>query len=200
MKKILLIAFLIIGITSCVTEDDLIVDSTEMSNEEELENMQDENEEENSFPSAFGMRFVRNGVQISLNNPVSGINNASTTNIFSAYPIEDYVLFQGRNGLLGNLEIDIWILREHLVSDTTYEVSSETDLMSTHIDMIDNSNDISENTVSGFIGITDVDDSDPSGLTVIRGTFEFNTSNTTTPDVIDFMVTEGEFEYILENE
>jgi len=174
MKKILLIAFLIIGITSCVTEDDLIVDSTEMSNEEELENMQDENEEEN--------------------------NNASTTNIFSAYPIEDYVLFQGRNGLLGNLEIDIWILREHLVSDTTYEVSSETDLMSTHIDMIDNSNDISENTVSGFIGITDVDDSDPSGLTVIRGTFEFNTSNTTTPDVIDFMVTEGEFEYILENE
>ncbi|WAC02874.1 hypothetical protein N7U66_04380 [Lacinutrix neustonica] len=119
--------------------------------------------------SPFAMTFKINGMQYNLNNPF-GNNESSTTNIFSAYPFSEYILLQSRNGLLGNIEIDLWIKRTDLIAGTTFQVNQDTMETTTHIDLIDNNNTMDETTVSGSITIDFVDPVNK----IVRGTFEFN--------------------------
>lgn len=141
--------------------------------------------------SPFAMTFKINGMQYNLNNPF-GNNESSTTNIFSAYPFSDYILLQSRNGLLGNIEIDLWLKRTDLVAGTTFQVNQDTMETTTHIDLIDNNNTTDETTVSGSITIDFVDPVNK----IVRGTFEFNCAEYQTPTTINQNVTEGTFEYV----
>ncbi len=143
---------------------------------------------------AFAMTAKLNGTTFQANNPFNG-NDFSTTNIWSYYPIEDYVMLQGRQGgIWGNPEINIWLKRSDIAVGT-YTIGQETfDTPPSHfIDLIDNSNDISENTKSGTITITEVNTSSK----IVKGTFQFTTvedlENPSAP--IDFNVTDGTFRY-----
>jgi len=141
--------------------------------------------------SAFAMTFKLNGTQYNVNNPF-GNNEASGTTIFSDYPAEDFILLQGRNGLVGEIEVNLWIKRDQLATGT-YMVDADTDGAgtTTHIDLINNGNNESENTISGSVTIDFVD------LTakVVRGTFEFDTADSFS-EVVNFNVTEGTFDYV----
>ncbi len=142
----------------------------------------------------FAMTAKLNNVVFEANNPF-GNNAFSGTNIWSYFPEEDYVMLQGRQGgIVGNPEINIWLKRSDIV-EGTYTIGQETfDTPPSHfIDLIDNSNDISEHTKSGTIIITDVNTS----TKVVKGTFQFQTvdelGNPAAP--VDINVTDGTFNY-----
>ncbi|HMI05982.1 MAG TPA: DUF6252 family protein [Flavobacterium sp.] len=141
----------------------------------------------------YAMTAKINGATFQTNNPF-GNNEFSSTNIWSYYPIEDYVMLQGRQGILGNPEINIWLKRSDIVVGT-YDIGQETfDTPPSHfIDLIDNSNDISENTNEGVIAITEVN----TTTKMVKGTFQFTTvdelGNPAAP--IGYNVTEGNFSY-----
>ncbi|TBX70635.1 hypothetical protein EZL74_02875 [Flavobacterium silvisoli] len=141
----------------------------------------------------YAMTAKINGTTFQANNPFGG-NMFSNTNIWNYYPLEDYVMLQGRSGgVWGNPEINIW-LKKSDIAVGTYILGQETfDTPPSHfIDLIDNSNDISENTKNGTIIITEVN----TTTKIVKGTFQFNTvddlENQTTPD---YSVTEGTFRY-----
>jgi len=145
--------------------------------------------------SSYAMTAKINGTLHEMNNPFG--TNEATGSFFSYYPDEDYIFLQGRfGGVLGNPEINIWINRNDLIVGK-YIVGLDTDGVSTHIDLIDNSNDtfgnpIYENTVSGFIAISYINTTDK----IIRGTFEFETNDGgTAAEPVNFSVTEGTFNY-----
>jgi hypothetical protein len=144
----------------------------------------------------YAMTAKLNGVLFQTNNPF-GNNEFSDTNIWDYYPEEDYVMLQGRQGILGNPEINIWLKRSDIVVGT-YVIGEETfDTPPSHfIDLIDNSNDISEITKEGVITITEVN----PVTKIVAGTFHFTTvdelGNPSAP--IDFNVTEGTFRYTYE--
>ncbi|HEY0092169.1 MAG TPA: hypothetical protein VGB43_06750 [Flavobacterium sp.] len=142
----------------------------------------------------FAMTAKLNGTVFEANNPY-GTNAFSPTNIYSYFPIEDYVMLQGRKGgIVGNPEINLWLKRGDIVVGT-YIIAQETfDTPTSHfIDLIDNSNNISENTKGGTIVITEVNTS----AKIVKGTFQFTTveqlDNPASP--VDFNVTEGTFRY-----
>ncbi len=150
----------------------------------------------NNNPSTpdFAMTAKLNGTVFEANNPFNN-NEFSNTNIFSYYPIEDFVLLQGRQGgIWGNPEINLWLKRADIAVGT-YTVSQETfDTPTSHfIDLIDNSNDISEHTKEGTIVITEVN----ASAKIVKGTFTFKTvqelDNPAAP--VDINVTEGTFHY-----
>ncbi len=145
--------------------------------------------------SEYAMTAKINGVLYEMNNPF-GTNEANSS-FFSYYPDEDYIFLQGRyGGVLGNPEINIWISRNDLKTGT-YSVGLNTDSVTTHIDLIDNTNDtfgnpVYENTVSGFISIDYINTTDKT----IRGTFKFNTiDGESETDPANFVITEGTFNY-----
>ena len=142
----------------------------------------------------FAMTAKINGVLYEMNNPF-GTNEASGS-IFSYYPDEDYIMLQGRfGGVFGNPEINIWINRNDLKVGT-YSVGRETDGEDTHIDLIESSNDtlgnpIYENTISGAIIIDFIDVNEK----VVKGTFEFSTTEGDETFPVNFNITEGTFNY-----
>ena len=147
-----------------------------------------------SSGSEYAMTAKLNGVTFQANNPF-GTNEFSNTNIWNYFPIEDFVMLQGREGgVVGNPEINIWLKRSDLAVGT-YTIGQETfETPPSHfIDLIDNSNQISENTKEGVITITEVNTSSK----IVIGTFQF----TTVDDLFDpeaaigFNVTEGTFRY-----
>jgi hypothetical protein len=153
---------------------------------------------DNSNSSQFAMTAKINGVTFEANNPF-GTNLYSSTNIWSYYPLEDYVMFQGRQGgIFGNPEINIWLKRTDMAIGT-YTFGSETfDTPPSHfIDLIDNSNQESENTISGTLAITEINTSSK----IIKGTFEFtSTDNLNDPiPVVNKTVTNGTFRYQYED-
>lgn len=145
--------------------------------------------------SEYAMTAKINGVLYEMNNPF-GTNEAGSS-FFTYYPNEDYIFLQGRyGGMTGNPEINIWINRNDLKIGT-YSVGLDTDGVTTHIDLIDNSNDtygnpVYENTVSGFISITFVNLTEKT----VKGTFEFNTiDGRSETDPINCIITDGTFDY-----
>lgn len=151
----------------------------------------------NPVNTGYAMTSKISGVTFQANNPY-GNNEFSSTNIFSYYPIEDFVMLQGRQGgTIGNPEINIWLKRSDIVVGT-YTIGQETfDTPPSHfIDLIDNANDVSELTNEGVIEITEVN----SATKIVKGTFHFTTveelDNPSAP--IGYNVTEGKFTYKFE--
>ena len=144
----------------------------------------------------FAMSYKLDGVQHMYNNPLN-TNLQSTTNIFGAYPLSDYVLFQSRNGILGGangiLEINIWLDKNHLVENTSYTVDDTTSETTSHIDLIDLTNTVNEETLSGTIYVDYVN----LAQGVVRGRFDFVAGDPFDATSPRFNITEGEFEYIL---
>ena len=147
--------------------------------------------------SEFAMTAKINGTIFQANNPF-GTNEFSGTNIWNYYPLEDYVMLQGRQGgIIGNPEINIWLKRTDMVVGT-YQIGPETfETPPSHfIDLVDNSNNVTESTKGGVIVITEVN----TAAKIVNGTFEFTTvdelENPAAP--IDFYVTEGKFNYTYE--
>jgi hypothetical protein len=148
--------------------------------------------------SQFAMTAKINGVTFEANNPF-GTNLYSSTNIWSYFPLEDFVMLQGRKGgLYGNPEINIWLKRTDIVVGT-YTFGSETfNTPPSHfIDLIDISNSESENTIGGTITITEVN---PSSK-IVKGTFQFTTTdNLSDPTpIVNMTVTNGTFRYQYED-
>ena len=144
-----------------------------------------------SSTSQWAMTAKVNGVQWEVNNAFN--SNYATPSIYSYYPDADYIQLQGRyGGTFGINEIDLWIKRTDLQLGT-YPVGPETDAVTTHIDLIDNSNSESENTLEGSITITEIN----TTTKVVKGTFNFTTSDDTfaTPPVVNETITEGTFNY-----
>ncbi len=147
--------------------------------------------------SEFAMTAKVNDVTFEANNPF-GTNEFSSTNIWNYFPIEDYVMLQGRQGgLLGNLEINIWLKRSD-ISTGTYQIGEETyDTPPSHfIDLVDYKDITPEDTKEGTITITEVNTS----TKIVTGTFDFiavdNISESTADSEIK--VTEGTFSYTYE--
>jgi hypothetical protein len=142
---------------------------------------------------AFAMTAKINGTTFEANNPY-GTNAFSSTNLWDYFPEEDFVMLQGRQGgIFGNPEINIW-LKKSDIAVGTYPIGMETfnTTPSHYIDLIDNSNDISEYTKTGVIVITEVN----ASTNIVKGTFQFTTSDEvdeTSP--VDITVTEGNFRY-----
>jgi hypothetical protein len=177
MKKIIFVLSMSLALFSCSSDDDNTTVNIPQN-------------------PGYAMTAKLNGVLFQTNNPF-GNNEFSSTNIWNYYPEEDYVMLQGRQGILGNPEINIWLKRTDIVVGT-YIIGEETfDTPPSHfIDLIDNSNDISENTKEGVITITEVN----TTTKIVKGTFAFKTvdelGNPSAP--IDFNVTEGTFRYTYE--
>ena len=173
MKKHFFVALtLIFVLVSCSSDDD----TTEAENFE------------------FAMTAKINDNTFEANNPF-GTNEFSSTNVYDYYPIEDFVLLQGRQGgVLGTPEINIWLKRDDIVVGT-YQIGEETfgTPPSHFIDLIDSSNTISENTKQGTITITEVDTSSK----IVTGSFEFTAVDEldNSSDAVDFTITEGVFRY-----
>jgi hypothetical protein len=144
--------------------------------------------------SGFAMTAKINGVQFQANNPY-GTNLYSSTNIWSYFPLEDFVMLQGRQGgLLGNPEINIWLKRSQIVVGTyTIGTESFTTPPSHFIDLVDNSGTDFEDTVSGTLTITEVN----TTTKIVKGTFSFTTSDSAgvPSPVINYTVTNGTFNY-----
>jgi hypothetical protein len=127
-------------------------------------------------------------------------NEFSNSNIYSYFPLEDYVLLQGienRGPFIipaENYEINIWLKRSNIAVGT-YLIGQETfNTPPSHfIDLNETINEIPEYTKNGTIEITQVN---TSTKTVV-GTFEFTTVNDLdNPNAsIDFNVTNGWFMY-----
>lgn len=134
------------------------------------------------------------GVSFQANNPF-GTNLYSSTNIWDYYPLADYVMFQGRQGgLIGNPEINIWLKRTDM-NVGTYTIGKEnfSTKPSHFIDLIDNSNSVSEHTIQGIITITEVNPT----TKIVKGTFSFTTTDDISPAVpiVNYTVTNGTFNY-----
>jgi hypothetical protein len=178
MKKISILAFaLSLSLFSCSSDNDGTGTNPD-----------------NPSGSGYAMTAKINGTTFQANNPF-GTNAFSSTNIWSYFPTEDYVMLQGRQGgVVGNPEINIW-LKKSDIQVGTYQIGTETfDTPTSHfIDLTDNSNDISEYTKSGTIVITSVNTS----TKVVKGTFQFTTVQEVDPPsaTSDFNVTEGTFNY-----
>lgn len=149
--------------------------------------------------SGYAMTAVINGQQFFANNPF-GNNQFSSTNIWSYFPLSDFVMLQGRQGgILGNPEINIWLKRNDIVVGT-YSFGPETFSTppSHFIDLIDNSVVESQYTESGSITITQVNTSTKT----VTGTFQFTTLNHPASDpsaTQNNTVTNGTFNYIYMN-
>lgn len=150
--------------------------------------------DDNTEIPQFAMTAKINGATFQANNPY-GTNELSGTTLYNYYPEEDYIMLQGRmGGVVGSTEIDLW-LKKSDIAVGTYAIGQETfDTPPSHfIDLIDNSNDIFENTKSGTIVITEVN----TTTHIVKGTFQFSTveelDNPAAP--IDINVTEGTFRY-----
>ncbi|HEX8270590.1 MAG TPA: DUF6252 family protein [Flavobacterium sp.] len=144
----------------------------------------------------FAMTAKLNGTTFQANNPFNG-SQFSNTNIYDYYPMEDFVLLQGRQGgILGNPEINLWLKRSDIALGT-YPIGEETydTPPSHHIDLIDNLTDGFETTAGGSVTITEVN----TTTKIVKGTFQFTTlQDADSPEIPPFNVTEGNFRYVYE--
>lgn len=146
----------------------------------------------------FAMTAKINGNLFQANNPFGG-NAYSTTNIWSYFPIADFVMLQGRKGgVFGNPEINIWLKRSDIAVGT-YTIGQETFSTppSHFIDLIDNSTAESQYTLGGTITITAVD----ASTKIVKGTFSFTTADSANDPnaTVNNTVTNGTFRYRYED-
>lgn len=157
-------------------------------------NLDDDSPQENP---GYAMTAKLNGVTFEANNPY-GNYEFSSSNIWNYFPIEYYVMLQGRQGgLLGNPEINIWLKRSDIVVGT-YEIGQEAFVTppSHFIDLIDNASALSNYTKAGVITITEVN----NATKIVKGTFQFTTTDD--PNIpsapIVSTITDGTFRYTYE--
>jgi len=144
--------------------------------------------------SSYAMTAKINGATFQANNPFGG-NDFSTTNIWDYFPLEDYVMLQGRaGGVFGNPEINIWLKRSDIAVGT-YQIGQETFSTppSHFIDLIDLSTEDTESTKEGTIVITEVNTSSK----IVKGTFRFTcvADLDTANAPVTYIVTDGTFKY-----
>ena len=151
----------------------------------------DDNNSEDT-KSEFAMTATIDGKSFNANNPF-GNNLFSTTNIWSYYPIEDFVMLQGRQGgILGNPEINIWLKRTKIALGTYAFTTDENNPTSHAVDLTDTSDDLFEYTKEGTITITEVN----TTTKIVKGTFKFTTSSTFTNQIdTNNTITNGTFNY-----
>ncbi len=153
---------------------------------------------DNTNDPQYAMTVTINGTPYNMTAPLGG-NNASQGG-FSDYPDETHIHLQGWpiNLGIGAMEISLYIDRNNL-QPGTYPVESESNPDATFdADLIDNTNDEYESTVSGTITITEVD----TNAKKIKGTFQFKTSDDpwVASPVINYTLTEGTFNYDYDQE
>ncbi|REG96491.1 hypothetical protein [Flavobacterium aquicola] len=152
----------------------------------------DDTKSDDAAKPEFAMTATINGQSFKANNPF-GTNLYSSTNLWDYYPLEDFVMLQGRQGgVLGNPEINIWLKRTKLAVGT-YGISTDHNDPTSHaIDLTDISTDDFEYTKEGTLTITEIN----TKTKIIKGTFSFTTSSTYF-DQIDTnnTVTNGTFYY-----
>lgn len=147
----------------------------------------------------YAMTALINGEEFKANNPF-GTNMFTEHNMWDYFPTEEFVRFVGRSGgIVGNPEINIWLKRDLMVPGTYDVAPDDGNTPDTHvIDLIDNSNNEFENTVSGTLTILEVN----TTTKIVTGTFEFKTSDDDSDHpnpVINYTITEGTFSYQYEN-
>ena len=149
-----------------------------------------------STPStpAYAMTAKINGQQFQANS-VFGGNAFSPSNIWTYFPVEDFVLLQGRQGgPLGIPEINIWLKRSDITLGT-FSFGRETfnTTPSHFMDLNDATNPGQEYTISGSLTILEVN----ATAKTVKGTFVFTTTADLFPaiPIINFTVTEGTFNY-----
>lgn len=152
----------------------------------------------NNNSTGYAMTAKISGATFQANNPF-GNNLYSSTNIWDYFPTADFVLLQGRQGgIVGNPEINLW-LKKSDIAVGTYTIGTETfNTPPSHfIDLIDNSNDVSEHTVGGTVIITEVNMS----TKIVKGTFQFTTSDNigVAIPVVNYTITDGTFRYQFED-
>lgn len=148
--------------------------------------------------SQYAMTAKINGVTFQANS-IYGNNTFAPTNIWSYFPIADYVMLQGRQGgALGNPEIDIWLKRSDIVVGT-YTIGTETFSTppSHFIDLNDLTSADSQYTKNGTITITAVN----TAAKTVTGTFSFTcvASPNSSSSPINGTVTDGTFNFIYSN-
>ena len=125
----------------------------------------------NSNHSGYAMTAKIDGEDFLAYNPWGG-NRYSSTNIWSFFSEEDYVMLQGRELFSIDQEINIWLKREDIVVGSYDIVESNLsgigNIISHHIDYNNITNDLFESTVGGTIEITEVDEV----LKIVSGVFE----------------------------
>lgn len=142
----------------------------------------------------YAMTAKINGTQVNMNAPFG--SNAASSNWIFGYPDADFITLQGWpvNEGFGGREITIHIKRTDLALGTyTFTGVANADQEMTYADLIDNTNDEDESTVSGSITITAIN----TTAKTVQGTFQFTTSDDmwdATP-VINYTVTDGTFSY-----
>ena len=155
-------------------------------------------DDNDSSSSSYAMTAKINGATFE-GNSAQGNNMFSSYNVLGAFPVEDFVLLQGRQGgAFGNPEIDIWLKRTDIAIGTyNFNYYNNATTSSHYIDLIDNSNSEYEETISGSITITEVNTSSKT----VKGTFEFTTSDDpqATSPIVNFEVTNGTFNYKYED-
>ena len=142
----------------------------------------------------FAMTAKINGVTFEANNPF-GSNMFSSTNIWDYFPLEDFVMLQGRQGGVSGIpEINIWLKRTDIAVGT-YAIGGETfeTTPSHYIDLIDLASEEFEYTKSGTIVITNVNTS----TKIVKGTFQFTTvDDPNDPSApVNYTVTNGTFNF-----
>jgi hypothetical protein len=146
--------------------------------------------------SEYAMTATINGKSFNANNPF-GTNLYSSTNLWTYYPIEDFVMLQARQGgIFGDPEINIWLKRTKIAVGTYAFTTDENNPTSHAIDLTDNSNDTFEYTKEGTITITEVN----TNTKIIRGTFKFTTSSSYDNQIdTNNTITNGAFNYQYED-
>jgi hypothetical protein len=148
----------------------------------------------NSNTPQFAMTAKINGTTFEANNPF-GTNMFSSTNIWNYYPLEDFVMLQGRQGgALGVPEINLWLKRTDIAVGTyTFGLENFDTPPSHYIDLIDLVSQESEYTKSGTIVITNVN----ASTKIVKGTFQFTTvADPNDPNApVNYTVTNGTFNY-----
>lgn len=150
--------------------------------------------DDDSGSMSYAMTAQINGETFEANNPFEN-NEISSTNVFTYFPQEEFILLIGREGgTFGPKEIKIW-LKKSDIAIGTYPIGSETfDTTPSHfIRFLDLTNDQGEYTKEGSLEITEVNTSTKT----VTGTFEL----ITTEDIsfqdspVNFTLSEGKFKY-----
>ncbi|MES2573926.1 MAG: hypothetical protein V4572_03200 [Bacteroidota bacterium] len=146
--------------------------------------------------SQYAMTATINGKSFKANNPF-GTNLYSSTNLWSYYPKEDFVMLQGRQGgVWGNPEINIWLRRVDIKVGTYAFTTDESNPTSHAVDLIDSESVEYEYTKEGTIKITEVN----TKTKIVKGTFNFTTSSTYSDQIdTNYTITNGTFNYQYED-
>ncbi|WP_298140352.1 DUF6252 family protein [Flavobacterium sp.] len=139
-----------------------------------------------------------NGTNFNANNPFE-TNMFSETNRLDYYPLEDFVMLQGRQGgAFGTPQINIWLKKSQIAFETyTFGLERFDTPPSHYIDLIDLTSMDYESTKEGCITIKSVNTTTKK----VVGTFQFTTVADTfdSSAPVNYTVNNGTFNYKYDN-